>query len=98
MSWKRNETDASTPAIGSELEPKPTPGYYPGFHTLEQQNYWDAATREVVLDRIRRPPAMRFFIAEEIVTMQAVVDRVMPQNDRTPGTRIPILPRIDERL
>jgi hypothetical protein len=80
------------------MDPKATPGYYPGFHTLAQQNYWDAATREVVLDRISHPPAIRFFTAEEVATMQAVVDRILPQADRTPGMRIPILPRIDERL
>ena len=30
--------------------------------------------------------------------MAAVVDRVLPQEDRTPERRIPILPGVDERL
>ena len=25
--------------------------YYPGFSTLRQQKFWDAKTREVILDR-----------------------------------------------
>ena len=112
MLWKRNYANVSTqqakdpasqspcldPATGKELEPKPTPGYYPDFHTLDQQNYWDAATRKVVLDRIHHLPPIRFFTADEAATMQAVVDRVLPQDDRTAGMRIPILSRIDERL
>ena len=30
--------------------------------------------------------------------MEAVVARVMPQEDRSPDRRIPVLPGIDERL
>ena len=41
---------------------------------------------------------IRFFTAEEAAVMQAVVGRVMPQEDRTVETRIPILPGLDERL
>jgi hypothetical protein len=80
------------------LEPKITPGYYPGFHTLDQQNYWDAATRKVILDRVQQVPHIHFFTPEEAVTMQAVVDRVIPHEDRAVNTRIPILPFLDERL
>jgi hypothetical protein len=107
MFSKRNGAHVSTqespsrclnPATGNDLEPKATPGYYPGFHTLTQQNYWDAATREVVLNRISDPPAIRFFTAEEAATMEAVVNRVLPQDDRAADMRIPILPHIDERL
>jgi hypothetical protein len=111
MLWKRKPYKSSVhaephthraplldPATGAPLEPKSTPGYYPGFHTLDQQNYWDAATRKVVLDRVSNVPPIRFFTAEEALTMQAVVDRILPQDDRTDSTRIPILPFIDQRL
>jgi hypothetical protein len=74
------------------------PGYYPGFRTLDQQNYWDAATRKLVLERATRSIPIRFFTPEEAATMQAVADRIIPQEDRTPERRIEILPVIDERL
>jgi hypothetical protein len=80
------------------LEPKQTPGYYPGFHTLDQQKYWDAATRKVVLDRVANVPPIRFFTPDEASTMYAVVERIFPQDDRIDATRIPILPFLDERL
>jgi hypothetical protein len=80
------------------LTPKATPGYYPGFHTLTQQNYWDAATRELVRKRISDVPPIRFFTVEEAATMQAIVNRVLPQDDRSGETRVPILPFLDERL
>ena len=34
------------PATRQPLPPKPVPGYYPGFSTLEQQNFWDETTRK----------------------------------------------------
>ena len=86
------------PETRDALEPKQTPGYYPGFHTLDQQNYWDAATRKLVLDRVGNIPPIRFFTPGEASTMQAVVDRILPQDDRTGATRIPMLPFLDERL
>lgn len=112
MFWDRKHAKSSTrqaeenaslspvvdPATGKELESKATPGYYPGFHTLDQQNYWDAATREIVLNRVHHVPPIRFFTPEEAATMQAVVDRILPQDDRIARMRIPILPRLDERL
>jgi hypothetical protein len=87
-----------TPTSSLPIDPKDTPGYYPGFHTLDQKNFWDAATRELILDRVANIPPIRFFTPAEAATMQAVVNRVLPQDDRTEATRIPILPLIDERL
>lgn len=86
------------PETRTPLVPKVTPGYYPEFHTLDQQDYWDATTRKVVLDRVNSVPEIRFFNPEETLTIRAVIDRVLPQDDRTDATRIPILPFIDERL
>jgi hypothetical protein len=86
------------PITGKRLEAKISPGYYPDFSTLDQQNYWDAATRKLILDRMENIPPIRFFTPEEVLTMQAVIDRVMPQEDRTESRRIPILPFLDTRL
>lgn len=89
-------TDANS---GRALPMRDQPGYYPGFSTLKQQKYWDAATRKTVLERVEnadRP--LRFFTPAEALTMHAVVDRILPQGDRTPERRIPLLPSIDERL
>jgi len=80
------------------LPPKAQPGYYPGFSTLAQQKFWDDATREVVLSRVRDIPPIRFFTSEEATLLEAVLARVMPQDDRDDQHKIPILPAIDERL
>ena len=86
------------PATGEPLAPKPQPGYYPGFSTLSQKAYWDKATRGLVLDRVENTPEIRFFTEEEAQTMEAVVSRIIPQEDRTEDRRIPVLPGIDDRL
>ncbi|HEY7974262.1 MAG TPA: hypothetical protein VID72_02870, partial [Ktedonobacterales bacterium] len=44
------------PRTGATLAPRTQPGYYPGFSTLGQQRFWDAATRDVVLRRVREVP------------------------------------------
>ena len=86
------------PATQRPLPPRAQPGYYPGFSTLSQQDFWDEATRTVVLNRIREVPPIRFFTPEEAVLMQAVLDRVLPQDDRDADHQIPLLPFIDQRL
>ncbi len=74
------------------------PGYYPGYSTLEQQESWDEATREVVTRRVASVPPIRFFGPNETALLQAVIDRLLPQDDRVPEARIAILEAIDERL
>ncbi len=86
------------PATGEPILPRAQPGYYPGYSTLRQQAFWDQATRDVVLDRVRNVPPIRFFAPEEARLMQAVCDRVLPQDDRDEAHKIPILPAIDRRL
>jgi hypothetical protein len=86
------------PATRLPMERKRTPGYYPGYHVVRQQKFWDAATRKLILDRISTSPPIRFFTPTEAATMEAVVGRILPQDDRTGDAKIPILPRIDERL
>ena len=80
------------------MKKREQPGYYPGWSTLAQQAYWDKTTRELVLKRVTEVPPIRFFSPDEARTMQAVVERVLPQDDREESRRIPILPHIDERL
>jgi hypothetical protein len=97
MPDKKHET-LTDRRSGEPLPTKDQPGYYPGFSTLGQQAYWDGATRELVLHRMEAVPVIRFFTREETLTMEAVVGRLLPQEDRTIQRRIPILPVIDERL
>lgn len=80
------------------LPPRAQPGYYPGFSTLGQQSFWDAATREVVRKRVEEIPPIRFFEPHEAQLMQVICDHLLPQDDRDAAHRIPILPYIDERL
>ncbi len=86
------------PRTGQSLAPTAQPGYYPGFSTLGQESFWDAATREVVRKRVEEIPPIRFFNAEEAALMQLICDHLLPQDDRDAEHRIPILPYIDERL
>lgn len=91
-SWIRD------PKTGQAMPPKQHPGYYPGYDIMSQRAFWDAATRQVVEDRLYNVPKIRFFTEEELLTITAVCERIIPQDDRTPERRIPIAPFIDERL
>lgn len=73
---------------------------YPGFDVLAKWSSadFDDPTREVVRRRVEEVPPLRFFTAEEAATLQAVADRIVPQEDRAAGERIPIVPWIDQKL
>src|SRR5947209_4540489 len=86
------------PNTHQPILPSAQPGYYPGFSTLSQQAFWDEATRNVVLARVEQVPPLRFFSSEEARLMQAMCDRLMPQDDRDEGHKIPLVNYIDERL
>jgi len=86
------------PTTGMPLPPRVQPGYYPGFSTLSQQAFWDEATRDVVMKRVNDVPPIRFFTPQEERVMRAIVDRVLPQDDREDATKIPVLNQIDKRL
>ena len=83
---------------GHTLPAREQPGYYPGFSTLAQKDFWDEATRKKVLTRVYEVPPIRFFTAEENELMEVIVAHVLPQDDRLPERRIAIVPSIDERL
>ena len=83
---------------GEEIRDLPKPGYYPGYSTLSQQKAWDAATRQTVVERSQKTPPIRFFDPAQAELLGAIIDRLLPQDDRASERRIPILPIIDERL
>src|SRR5579875_1421843 len=80
------------------MKQRKQPGYYPGYSTLSQRAYWDAATRMTVEDRVYNVPQIRFFTGEEVPLIRAVCERIIPQDDRLPEWRIPVVNYIDERL
>ncbi len=86
------------PRTGRPIGPLAQPGYYPGYSTLGQQNFWDAKTRAIVLDRVENVPPIRFFTAEQAKLLEALAARIIPQEDRDGEHRIPIVPHIDQRL
>ena len=86
------------PDTKKSIAPSAQPGYYPGYNTLSQQNYWDEATRRVVLKRVEQVPPIRFFTPDEALLLKAVCDRLLPQDDRDDAHKIPIVHYIDERL
>lgn len=83
---------------GERIQPMKQPGYYPGYSTLGQKKFWDATTRAVIEQRVAHMPPIRFFTPEELAIVTAVCDRIIPQDDRLPEYRIPIVNRLDERL
>jgi hypothetical protein len=98
-----NERDGDDPRpvhphTGEILPPREQPGYYPGFSTLAQQQYWDAKTRSVILDRVHNVPASHFFDAQQTQLLEAICARLVPQDDRDHAHRVPIVPQIDRRL
>lgn len=102
LAQKVDQTDQTRlpvhPDTHQPIQPTAQPGYYPSFSTLSQQAFWDEATRNVVLARVEQVPPVRFFTPEEARLMQAVCDRLLPQDDRDDAHKIPILNYIDERL
>jgi hypothetical protein len=83
---------------GNPIPPRAQPGYYPGYSTLSQRNYWDDATRRTVMSRVEDIPPIRFFSPDEAELLAVVADRALPQDDRDDAHQIPIVPFIDERL
>lgn len=73
---------------------------FPGYDVLAKWSSldWDDQTREAVRQRLEQIPQIRFFIGAEAELLAAVAERIVPQPDRTPEERVPIVPFIDERL
>ena len=98
-----NHDDASAllptdPATGEPLAAREQPGYYPGFSTLAQQQFWDAATRRTVLERVSETPGVTYFDADEERFWTLVFEHLIPQSDRIESRRVPIVNAVDRRL
>lgn len=85
-------------ATGGEIRNLQQPGYYAGYSTLAQQRSWDDATRATVTKRVMETPPLRFFSPQQAALLGAIIERVMPQDDRNEAHTIPILPVLDQRL
>lgn len=70
---------------------------FPQADVLAQRGHWDDATRQVVLDRVSNVPRYRYFDDHERATLEALCARVIPQEFRPGGRRVPIGPWIDDR-
>jgi hypothetical protein len=70
-------------------------GRYPDYNVLDERDHWDDVTRTVVLARVEDPPSIRFFTAQEALTLGAFCDVFMAQ-DRDP--RVPVLNMVDAKL
>jgi hypothetical protein len=74
---------------------------YPDFDVARAEKWasdWDEKTRELVLHRVHEVPSYRFFSADEAALLEALCARLVPQQDRPAGQRIPIGQWIDDRL
>lgn len=80
------------------MQPTPQPGYYPGFSTMSQKAFWDQSTRNLITMRVEQPAPIRYFTPDQARFWRAVLEHLIPQHDRTPDRRIPIVERLDERL
>lgn len=87
-----------TRATGGPLRDLEQPGYYPGYSTMSQQKKWDDASRNLVRERVEKITPIRYFSEHEAAVLNAVIDRLIPQDDRSDTRTVPILPAIDERL
>ncbi len=71
---------------------------YPEADILAQRGHWDGATRRVVLDRVYNVPPFHHFDEHQRATLQALCDRVIPQEWKRPERRVPIAPWLDAHL
>jgi hypothetical protein len=90
------------PATGEALEPRIQPGYYAGFSTLSQRPFWEQATRDLVEERVahslEQVPQPKHFSEEAWKFWTTVFSHLIPQTDRVPERRVPIVPVLDKRL
>ncbi len=70
---------------------------FPGFDVLDQAGRWDPVTAGVVLQRVGRPPDIRFFTPAEEAAATALCDRLLGQ-DQDGGPKVEVVPQIDARL
>lgn len=73
---------------------------YPDYNVLDKWSSpdWDEQTREEIRKRLEEIPPIRFFSEEEVRVLEAVCERIIPQPDRRETEKVPLVPRIDEKL
>jgi Gluconate 2-dehydrogenase subunit 3 len=73
---------------------------YPNYNVLDKWSSpdWDDQTREVVRRRLEEIPPIRFFTDEEMKLLDAIAERIVPQQDRGEAQKVPVVPWIDEKL
>jgi len=73
---------------------------YPNYNVLDKWSSpdWDDQTREVIKKRLEEIPPIRFFTETEAKVLAVVAECIIPQTDRAETEKIPIVPRIDEKL
>lgn len=104
-SWKRvlkissdppEQPPLRVPAGGGALNTS-----YPDYDVASEDKWrydWDEKTRRLVLERVHNVPPYRFFDEAEARLLEALCERALPQPDRQASDKVPIAPRIDERL
>jgi hypothetical protein len=70
-------------------------GRYPDYDVLANAKHWDPVTRELVLQRAREVPPVRFFDALEEEVLRPFLDVVLAQ-DAEP--RIPVFEMVDKKM
>jgi hypothetical protein len=77
-----------------------TQSRYPDYDVLAKWSSpdWDDQTREVVARRLHDIPPLRFFSAGERELLEAIVERIVPQPERSGRARVPVVPWIDAKL
>lgn len=68
---------------------------YPGLDVMSLARHWDPATTAAVASRLGRPPDLRFFTQDQVLTASALCDRLLDQNE---DPRVPVVNLIDARL
>ena len=86
------------PTTEEPKRPTDQPGYYPGYSTMSQKAFWDEATRKLLTMRVEQPRSVRYFTPDQARFWRAVFEHLIPQHDRTPDRRVPIVEPLDERL
>ena len=74
------------------------PSPYPGFDPMREVEGWEDRDRALVMSRLHDIPPLRFFSKAEAALLDAVVDRLIPQPDRTADKRVVITPFLDQML
>lgn len=77
---------------------EPVHGRYPGYDVLRKRNgpSWNDPTRRAIDARLSIPNKPRFFTEAEWPTLQAVCDRILPQDGSPAPVNLPA--QVDEKM